>query len=177
MKIKKLFHHKKQEKPEPQPLRIPGVGNAPMTPEPDDAELAAQALLEIMNERRKHHNHKARKAHADDNATTDGKDVPHDAAFYRRLAENIRIAYAANAQRATRFISFCEQQLRNPDLPLTGEGSVQLLEAELYKRIDIVEREGGKLKQRWQHCLAEVTLRLLSEEGRVKREEGRKTVG
>ena len=36
------------ETPEPQPLRIEGTTQAPLTPEPDDAELAAQALLEVM---------------------------------------------------------------------------------------------------------------------------------
>ena len=60
-----------------------------------------------------------------------------------------------------RFLAFCEQELRKPHLPAYGDGSLGLLEAELYKRLDIVEHEGGELKRRWQHCLATVTVRLM----------------
>ena len=53
--IKKLFK-RKHTTPSPagngvgerSPLRIEGVKPAPLTAEPDDAELAAQALLESM---------------------------------------------------------------------------------------------------------------------------------
>lgn len=65
-------------------------------------------------------------------------------------------------QRALHFTCYCEQQLADPSLPLYGKGSLSLLEAELYKRLDVVEREGGDLKKRWQHCLAEVTIRLMN---------------
>ena len=83
-------------------------------------------------------------------------------AYYRQLADRIREAHAKAARQATRFIYNCELELRKPRLPLYGAGSVQLLETELYKRIDVVEREGGELKTRWQHCLAEVTVRLMN---------------
>ena len=84
------------------------------------------------------------------------------AAYYRQLASRIREAHAKAARQATRFIYNCELELQKPRLPLYGPGSVQLLETELYKRIDVVDREGGELKRRWQHCLAEVTIRLMN---------------
>ena len=84
------------------------------------------------------------------------------AAYYRQLADRIREAHAKAARQATRFIYNCELELQKPRLPLYGPGSVQLLETELYKRIDVVDREGGELKRRWQHCLAEVTVRLMN---------------
>ena len=43
--IKKIFRRRKQFKPQPKQLRIDGVKTT-LTPTPDDAELAAQALLE-----------------------------------------------------------------------------------------------------------------------------------
>ena len=46
--LKNIFH--KKQKQEPKPLRVEDVAPAPMTPEPDDAELAAMALLEKMAE-------------------------------------------------------------------------------------------------------------------------------
>lgn len=128
------------------PLRIEGIPEAPFTAEPDDAELAAQAVLELMA----HVSHKTHKVHE-----------THDAAYYRALASRIREAHAKAALQAARFIYNCELMLQNKHLPLYGSGSVQMLETELYKRIDIIEREGGELKTRWQHCLAEVTVRLM----------------
>ena len=77
-------------------------------------------------------------------------------AYYRRLADRIREGRATEARLALRYVAYCEEQLRNPQLPL---GQLVALENELYQRIDIVEREGGELKRRWQHCLAEVTVR------------------
>lgn len=138
---------------EPVPLRIEGIPEAPFTPEPDDAELAAQALLEMMA----HVSHKSHKTHKSHEAHE-----THDAAYYRQLASRIREAHAKSALQATRFIYNCELELQKPRLPLYGDGSVQMLETELYKRIDVVDREGGELKRRWQHCLAEVTVRLMN---------------
>ena len=37
-------------------------------------------------------------------------------------------------------MAFCEQELLKDDLPMTGDGSLALLETELYKRIDTVDR-------------------------------------
>lgn len=150
--FKKIFHRKPRGNDPrtdaaPQPLRIEGIPEAPFTPEPDDAELAAQAVLELMTR-----------------GDQSNRNTPSNqtSAYYRQLADRIREAHAKAARQATRFIYNCELELRKPRLPLYGAGSVQLLETELYKRIDVVEREGGELKTRWQHCLAEVTVRLMN---------------
>lgn len=132
------------------PLRIEGIPDAPLTPEPDDAELAARALLESLA------GHPAKAGEADGPSPEQGT-----AEYYRRLADRIRQAHDAATLRTMRFVSFCEQELQKPALPVTGPGSLALLEAELYKRIDTVDREGGDLRHRWQHCLAEVTVRLM----------------
>ena len=157
--FKKIFHRKPRgNDPKadaaPQPLRIEGVPEAPFTPEPDDAELAAEAVLELM----------ARGGQSNRNTPSNQNNpTAQTADYYRQLADRIREAHAKAARQATRFIYNCELELRKPRLPLYGAGSVQLLETELYKRIDVVEREGGELKRRWQHCLAEVTVRLMEE--------------
>lgn len=153
-KIKALFG--RRERQEPQPLRIEGVAPAPMTLEPGDAEQAAAALLELMAQKkgRKVKNGKG------------GSDEARDAFYYRAIADRMRNAHAASVLRTLRFVAFCEQELRNPLLPKQGPNSLALLESELYKRIDTVEREGGDLKRRWQHCLADVTVRLMEEEKR-----------
>lgn len=147
------------------PKPIDGAENIPMTAEPDEAEIAAQAVLEIILEKKEASSKKSRKrgnAEATKDLNKQNNDTEHDADYYRHLAERIREAYAAARQRALRFTCYCEQQLADPSLPLYGKGSLSLLEAELYKRLDVVEREGGDLKKRWQHCLAEVTIRLMS---------------
>lgn len=139
------------------PLRIEGIPEAPFTAEPDDAELAAQALLEMMaNQNNRNTQSNQRTPNTQSNPTAQTAD------YYRQLASRIREAHTKAALQATRFIYNCELELQKPRLPLYGSGSVQLLETELYKRIDVVEREGGELKTRWQHCLAEVTVRLMN---------------
>ncbi len=158
MKIN-IFKHKKPMPP--MPLRIQGVEEAPMTPEPDDTEIAVQAILEILlekNAKKKKTACKGCKESNDKQKHGETKSV----AYYQHLSKYMSEAYRAARLRALRFICFCEQQLENPDLPAYGHGSVALLEAELYKRLDIVEREGGDMKKRWQNCLAEVTFRLLN---------------
>ena len=165
MNIHHIFHREHKGGDTLLPKTIDGAENIPMTAEPDEAEIAAQAVLEIILEKKearnkKHHkrgNEEATKGHQSQN-----DDTEHDADYYRHLAERIREAYAAARQRALRFTCYCEQQLADPSLPLYGKGSLSLLEAELYKRLDVVEREGGDLKKRWQHCLAEVTIRLMN---------------
>ena len=56
-RIQKILHYISTcfagEKGEAVPLRIEGVKPAPITPVPDDAELAAAALLESMEEGQK----------------------------------------------------------------------------------------------------------------------------
>ena len=157
-KLFSYFRHK--DTGVPQALQIEGV-ETPLTPEPDDAELAAQAILEMMAAPSN-----SPKGERKDTAARpipsplgeDGRGL-----YYRQLATRIREAYKDSALRATRFVAYCEQELRRKKLPLTGAGSLGLLEPELYKRIDIVEREGGELKSRWQRCLAEVTLRMMDD--------------
>lgn len=167
MNSRNLFRKKKQE---PEPLQVQGVAAAPMTAEPDNAEVAAQAILEVLIDMR----HKAAQKYIRKHGKTDIEPeyepkvkpakvvAPHDVKYYHHLADRIRQAYDSSRLRAMRFLSWCEQELKKSDLPMTGDGSLTLIETELYKRIDIVDREGGKLKERWQHCLAEVTLRLMN---------------
>lgn len=164
-------HIKSHEQATPQPLAITGISPAPMTPAPDDAEIAAQALLEIILEKQSHkRKHKSKKAKR--KATPDKQHpVVHDKAYYQHLAERIKEAHAEARKRTLRFVSFVEQELKKPDLPATGEGSLGLLETELYKRIDTVDREQGELKERWQNCLAEVTLRRMEVEEAKETEE------
>lgn len=162
--FKKIFHRKPRgNDPKadaaPQPLRIEGVPEAPFTPEPDDAELAAEAVLELMIR-----GGQSNRSTPGNQNTQSNQNNPtaQTADYYRQLASRIREAHAKAARQATRFIYNCELELQKPLLPLYGPGSVQLLETELYKRIDVVDREGGELKRRWQHCLAEVTIRLMN---------------
>lgn len=178
MNLKDLFHRKRsvpvgRTDGEPQPLRIEGIDPAPLTPEPDDAELAAQALLEMMSEQSlkdhlKDHHKDSHKDTAAEVTTPShsgegrgGVSSPRDAKYYKDLATRIRQAHEAARLRTIRFLAFCEQELKKPHLPAYGPGSLGLLEAELYKRIDIIDRYGGDLKRRWQHCLADVTVRLM----------------
>lgn len=160
-RIKKFLHlgGTPKEQPVPQPLHIEGVSDT-LTPEPDDAELAAQALLELMCKQTAQGNRKS--SNAPGTQSTQAATPPEkDAAYYHALADRIREARAAADQRLRRFLAFCEQELKKPHLPPTGNGSLQQIEVELYKRINIVEREGGVLKRRWQHCLATVLVRRM----------------
>lgn len=159
MNIQQFFHRKKeqQQRKEPQPLRIEGIAPAPLTAEPDEAELAAQALLEMMSAAADKSRNNNNIPSSRDN---DKADEQRDAVYYRRLADRIRQAHESARLRTVRFVAFVEHELKTPNLPLTGPGSLGLLEAELYKRIDVVERYGGDLKRRWQHCLAQVTVRI-----------------
>lgn len=165
--LKNIFRRK--EKPGPQPLRIEGVPPAPLTPEPDDAELAAAALLEHMCDvRGKREDVEGKRQPS---AVSHQPSEIHDAAYYKALAERIRLAHDAARLRTMRFVAFCEQELKKHDLPLEGPGSLGLLNAELMKRIDTIERVGGELKRRWQHCLADVTVRLIKAGPKLSEEE------
>ena len=130
-----------------------GISPAPLTQEPDDAEQAAEALMDLLSGNKpKHH---ARN-------TKDGEPQQGSVEYYRHIAENIRNAREASRRRVTRFLAYCELQLQDTQLPISGPRSLSLLEMELYKRIDTIDREGGELKRRWQHCLAEVTVRRMN---------------
>ena len=182
--IKKFFRRRhadetagQQPSATPQPLRIEGVKPAPLTPESDDAELAAQALLESMvsEELRVKSEEFATAQHDSTAQPNQPSSISHqpskspqpsvrDAAYYRRLAERIRLARDQATLRTMRFVTWCEQELEKRDLPIEGKGSLAQMEVELYKRIDTIERVGGELKQRWQHCLANVLVRRMEEE-------------
>jgi len=180
--IKKFFRRRhtdetaeQQPSATPQPLRIEGVKPAPLTPEPDDAELAAQALLESMCDVRSKMED-VREVAADahqpipaDAPTRSLSSISHqpsvrDAAYYHALAARIRLARDQATLRTMRFVTWCEHELEKRDLPIEGKGSLAQMEAELYKRIDTIERVGGELKSRWQHCLANVIVRRMEEE-------------
>lgn len=176
--IKKFFRRRhadetaeQQPSATQQPLRIEGVKPAPLTPEPDDAELAAQALLEMLASPEQHRNNDIQEYR--NNEKQDGKaDRPRDAQYYRALADRIRAARADSRRRTLRFVAWAEEQLALPSLPVTGPGSLQLIERELLKRVDIIEQMGDRLKQRWQHALATVTVRLMQADRRVGEERG-----
>ena len=151
-----------------------------MTMEPDKAELAAQALLEVMLDKQKRRRKKVDAYEDPDKAgksvesgEPDKPDTLQTSEYYHQLSDRIRQAYASSRQRTLRFLCYCEQQLRNQDIPLFGAGSLNLLQAELLKRIDVVDRTGGEIKARWQHCLAEVTLRQMEASARSDDEEGK----
>lgn len=133
---------------EPRPLRIDGVRTT-MTAAPDDAELAAQALLESMSDNGKRK--RSKKAAEPKHGTPE---------YYRRLSEKIRESRAAEARLTMRFLTHCEEQLALPKELYVGQNDE--MERELYRRQDIAEREGGELLRRWQHCLAEVIVRQMT---------------
>ena len=174
-----FFRQNRQKEPEtPQTLKIDGVGEAPMTMEADNAELAAQALLEVMLDKQKRRRKKSDVSDKSETSEKSGKsDKPNTlqtSEYYHQLSDRIRKAYASSRQRTLRFLCYCEQQLRNQDIPLYGADSLNIMQAELYKRIDVVDREGGDIKARWQHCLAEVTLRQMEASARSdEAEEGK----
>lgn len=160
-----LTFFQRKPKDTPQPLRIEGI-HATLTPQPDDAEMAAAALLESLatgrqrrnNSKTKSRNNETMKSRNNDKAST--PDPLRDSAYYRRLSDRIREDRETEARLALRFVAYCEQELHSPLLPT---GRIAALERELYRRLDIIEREGGELKRRWQKCLAEVTIRLMAE--------------
>ena len=164
--IKKLFGNR-QKDVQPQALRIDGIAEAPLTPSPDDAELAAQAVLEMMYDGRgKMEDGRGKmedvRGKMEDGSPQPSALSPQTSEYYHQLANRIRLARQTSRLHTTRFVAYCERTLQRPDLPENGPDSLSLLEKELYKRIDTVEREGGELKRRWQHCLAEVTVRRMN---------------
>jgi len=154
--VHSLRFFRRHERQEPQPLRIGGVAQPPLTPEPDEAELAAEALLDVLSGGRNHGTTESR---------NHGGEASRSAEYYRHVAERVRFAREFAEGRAARFLAWAEDKLKQADVPVEGPGGLQLMEAELYKRLGTVERAGGDLKMRWQHCLAEVTRRLFAAEG------------
>lgn len=145
-----------------------------MTPEPDDAEKAAAALLDSLSDDREN------RAKEIDTFSPDGEA---GRGLYLALSERIREGREMEERVCLRWLTYCEQQLKaHKTLPVregssgakntsearlsspTGEredGLLFSLQRELYARQDIADRVGGELKNRWQHCLAEVTVRLM----------------
>lgn len=165
---RKLIRDKRKEHREAQPLRIDGC-KTHLTPEPDDAELAAQALLEtiVSEECRVKSEESAtgrkwRRHRHTDHARAEA-DTHHDAAYYRDLAEHIREAHAQEARRTKRYLAYAEEKLRTGGQLTTSE--LAEIERGLYPLQDCIEREGGELKRRWQHVLAEVIVRQMNAAG------------
>lgn len=149
----KIFR-RRQGKEEGLPLRVEGV-TITLTPEPDEAEEAAEALLTAKADvRSKKEEGRGKKPQPSDLSHQTSKSK----AYYQRIAQRIREGREMEARMTMRLVAYCEQELKNPLLP---EGRIAGLESSLYERLDIVEREGGELKKRWQHCLAEVTVRVM----------------
>lgn len=125
-------------------LRIDGVKAPAMTPKPDDAELAAQAVLEHMGE-------KDRKPEKKAKAKQTKEGTPE---FYQQMSGKIREAHATEALQAKRYLAYTEEELKeHPSREQLAE-----IERGLYVLQDAAEREGGELKSRWQHCIAECIL-------------------
>ena len=164
--LNKIFR-RKAFKPQPKQLRIDGV-RTELTPQPDDAELAAQALLESRIYGDKDQRKAAKKKKASD-LRPQTSDQPHDAAYYQQLSGRIKIAHEQERRSAMRYVAYVEQELKlihGSRLKVNGSGnhepctmnhepeSIATLERGLYKHQDAVEREGGDLLRRWQKCLA-----------------------
>lgn len=130
-------------------LRIDGT-KITLTPKPDDAELAAQALLESRIKRPTHG--PSPKGRGVNRKHADG--TPE---YYKDLSEKIKAAHEQERRAAMRYVSYVEEQLSTP-LSTQGGAGGGSLERGLYQHQNAIEREGGELKQRWQKCLAELTV-------------------
>lgn len=131
-------------------LRIDGVKAPVMTPKPDDAELAAQAVLEHMSEKGHKPEKKAKEKQAKEGTPE----------FYQQMSGKIKEAHAQETRDAMRYLSYTEQELKeNPSMD-------QLIEIErgLYQYQDCIEREQVDLKKRWNNCMAQVMVLLLKDE-------------
>lgn len=134
------------KKPKPMPLRIAGTATT-LTPEPDDAELAAQALLESLIYGDVEDRRQARKT---------AKPAQGSPEYYKDIANKVKAAHEHEERMAKRAIAYCFDRLL--DESLTPDDLVAI-ERHIYKHQATAERVGGELKARWQHALAEVTVR------------------
>ena len=171
--IKKFFRRRnadetaeQQPSATPQPLRIEGVKPALLTAEPDDAELAAQALLESMA-----NPHPASPRGGEKETSPSGDE--RGAAYYHALADRIRTTRSAEARLVMRLLASVEEQLAEPTALYKGQWGDT--ERKLYRAMDVAEREGGELHRRWQHCLANVLVRQMEEEREATEDGRRKT--
>lgn len=141
-RLKVLFHRKSKIAPEL--LHIDGV-KTPLTPRPDKAEEAATALLDMLTGNVVNEPQGSLKKLYGHNTTE----------YYHALAHRIQINYEREQRGAQRILAYCEEQLANP--VHKGMFAAQL-ENELFSVQVVVEREKGELFDRWQHCLAMVTM-------------------
>ena len=187
-RIQKILHYISTcfagEKGEAVPLRIEGVKPAPITPAPDDAELAAAALLESLAEKKV--SQKSQKSQKGLKRKKNPSALSHQPSalnqplalspqtssspqpskeYYEQLAERVKEGREMEARMTMRFVAYCEEMLWNPRQLSTVNSQLSTLERDLLQRMDIVEREGGELKKRWQRCLAEVTMRQMPDNG------------
>ena len=128
-----------------------------MTAEPDEAERAAEAFLaslEAKNEKMK--KCKNEKGRQPEKGTAE---------YYKQLAGRIKEKQAEEARAALRYVAYCEEQLKQLSIV---NSQLSILNSGLFKHQDAVERDGGELKRRWQHCLAEVTVRQLGSEMKLE---------
>jgi hypothetical protein len=133
-----------------QQLRIKGTVPS-LTPRPDDAELAAQALLEkLLGNAQKAGDVKQ----ADPARGT--------AEYFRRIAGRMKSAHAYEELQTRRFVAWAEGQLRRPGVAME---EIAAVENDLYQYQASAEREGGGLLRRWQHCLAECIVRQMPQTG------------
>lgn len=128
-------------------LAITGIRQAPMTAEPDDREIAAQALMESLLPGKER---EGRQREMPDKGTKE---------YYLVISERVKKAYNNATLEARRFLVFSEQELKREDLPLEGEGSLAMLEAGLIKHLNTINREGGEMKKHWQDILADISVR------------------
>ena len=155
-------------------LRIDGCKTT-LTPAPDDAELAAQALLESMASK------PSKPSKPSEPSEPSKPSKPSKAQYYRKLSERIKACHEADRRAALRFVAYCEAVLEGKaalEAPEAPEGKIEkdgsavanstlytlhstlsALERGLYQHQDAAERNGGDLLKRWQHCLAEVIVR------------------
>ena len=131
------------------PLRIEGIGAAPMTPEPDDAELAAMAYLE--------HLISPPEIGGVRGGLSKRTAKPNTAAYYHDLADKVKQGRALEARLALRYVAYCEEMLQEAPTP----DILSTLHHGLFRHQTAVDREGGQLKRRWQHCLATITVRQM----------------
>lgn len=129
------------------PLRVSGARTV-MTPEPDEAELAARALLESLSPAPKN------KGGGKGKEPEKGSEE-----HYRMVAERVREGRDEERRAALRYVAYCEEQLKGRSPQLAD------LEEDLYKHQAAVEREGGELKTRWLRCLGDTVFRREQAEG------------
>jgi hypothetical protein len=120
--FKKLLRRRKAFKQQPKQLRIDGI-RTPLTPRPDEAEIAAQALLETMAAKRaaRRNVEKGRPRNNDtgrprNNEISESRNVdktaaPHDAAYYRELGARVRESRQQEALMLMRYLAYAESQL------------------------------------------------------------------